>query len=125
MDIDAPRAVLGHLPLRPRVFAMLANLADGPRHGYDLMQRVNENLGRRSVLGPGTLYRVLKELRDLGWIDEVPAPEPGLDPRRRYYGLTALGRSVVDAEAARVAALIRVVRAPGALRPLAADGEGG
>ena len=98
-----------HLPLRPQVFAMLATLAPGPRHGYDVMQRVNENLGRRALLGPGTLYRVLKELRDLGWIEEVDAPEPEVDQRRRYYSLTALGWSVVDAEASRLRSLVRVL----------------
>ena len=89
---------------------MLAHLVNGPRHGYDVMQRVNENLGRRALLGPGTLYRVLKELRDEGWIEETPPPDPDVDQRRRYYALTERGRSVVEAESQRLTRLVEAVR---------------
>jgi hypothetical protein len=35
---------------------------------------------------------------------------PGDDERRRYYGLTALGRRVVGAEARRLAAAVEAAR---------------
>lgn len=59
-------------------------------------------LGRRAVLGPGTLYRTLKELRDEGLIEYAPSPTDE-DPRRRYYTITAKGRQAARAEAERMA----------------------
>ncbi len=100
-----------YLPLPPRTFAMLAVLAAGPTHGYSVMQQVNQTLGRTAFLGPGTLYRVLKELRDEGLIEESAAPDPAADQRRRYYRLTALGQVVAETEAERLGGLVHAVQA--------------
>lgn len=62
------------LPLRPSAFAVLAALTRDPRTGIEILDEV-EAAGE-SILGPGTLYRLLRELRDLGWIERV-APPPG------------------------------------------------
>lgn len=100
-----------HLPLRPVVFTLLSLLSQGPLHGYLLMQRANDSLGQRALLGPGTLYRVLKELRDQRFIEETEPPaETGDEPpdrRRRYYRLTERGRQVTHAEARRLSRLLR------------------
>lgn len=96
--------------LRPIVFAVLVALAERHLHGYGIMRVVNERLSRQAVLGPGTLYRTLKELRESGLIDYVDGP-PDADSRRRYYGLTAEGRGAARAEAARMAALVDAARA--------------
>ena len=93
------------LPLRPVVFTLLALLSGGPNHGYALMREANRHLGRRALLGPGTLYRVLKELRDERLIEETEAPA-GVDQRRRYVQLTPHGRAVAEAEARRLADLL-------------------
>jgi len=97
-------------PLRPVVFAILVALHEESRHGYAIMQLVNERMQRRAVLGPGTLYRTLKELRDAGLIDYAPAP-PDADSRRRYYKITTVGRDAARAEAARMEAWVDVARA--------------
>jgi DNA-binding PadR family transcriptional regulator len=89
-------------PLRPVVFAILIALNDESKHGYGIMKIVNERMGRRAVLGPGTLYRTLKELRDEGLIEYAPSPTEG-DARRRYYMITAKGRRTARAEAERMA----------------------
>lgn len=98
------------LPLRPVVFAVLLVLRVSPLHGYAVMKRVNDHLGREALVGPGTLYRTLKELRDARWIEHTEAPRDTdeVDGRRQYYRLTVLGRQVVEAEARRVAALLRL-----------------
>jgi DNA-binding PadR family transcriptional regulator len=91
-------------PLRPRVFAILLALAGGPRHGYGLMQSLQEEPGERWLLGPATLYRTLKEMQGDGLITATDGPdEESGGPPRRYYRLTALGRSVGNTEAARMA----------------------
>lgn len=96
-------------PLRPVVFAILVALSDSDLHGYGIMKRVNGELHRRALLGPGTLYRVLKELRGEGLIDHAKTPE-GADARRRYYRITAAGRAAARAEAARMAEWVQTAR---------------
>ena len=103
------------LPLRPTTFAVLASLADGAAAGFTVMERVNDALPRRPILGPGTLYRVLRELRREGWIERTAAPdgEAGSeDERRTYHALTRTGRRVLRAEAER---LRRTLRSAGLL----------
>lgn len=99
---DTP--VRDHLPLTPAVFHVLLALADRERHGYAVMQEVEETTGGRVSMGPGTLYGTIKRLLAAGWIEESDErPDPEIDDRRRrYYRLTELGRRVAAAEAARL-----------------------
>ena len=101
--------------LRPVVFAILIALNEESRHGYGIMKLVNEQMGRRAVLGPGTLYRTLKELRDEGLIEYAPTPEDA-DSRRRYYRVTPEGRRVARDEAVRMAGWVDAARAGRLLR---------
>lgn len=101
-------------PLRPVIFALLLSLSEGDRHGYAIMQRVNQRLGHRAIVGPGTLYRNLKELRETGWIAHVDGPSEA-DARRQYYTLTEDGRRAATAEAARMAELVDAARTEGLL----------
>lgn len=98
------------LPLRPVVFALLLVLRTAPLHGYGIMRRVNDHLGREALVGPGTLYRVLKELREADLIEHTAAPagEVDVDARRQYYRLTPRGDAAVGAEARRIATLMHV-----------------
>ena len=60
-------------------------------------------------LGPGTLYRLLKQMAADGWIVETERDTE--DPmRRRYYKLSAWGRRIAQAEAARLENLVRIAR---------------
>ncbi len=47
-----------YLPLTPVVYEILVSLADEERHGYAIMQEVEERTGGRTTLRPGTLYYV-------------------------------------------------------------------
>ena len=93
-------------PLRPLIFQILLLLHESERHGYGIMQEVNERAGRNVILGPGTLYRTLKQLRDEGMIEESPAA----DERRRVYRLTEKGAEVARSEAERMAAIVERAR---------------
>ncbi len=97
-----------HLPLNPRVFAILAALLEEPAHGYRIKQIVEERSAGAVTLDPGSLYRTIAKLLDDGVVEEVPAPEDirDVDPRRRYYGVTAFGRALAVAEAARLRHLL-------------------
>ncbi len=110
MSVDSPEEVAEVEPLRPLVFAILLALNEQHRHGYGIMKVVNRQLRRRALLGPGTLYRTLKELREEGLIDYASAPADA-DSRRRYYRITAQGRRTARLEAIRMAAWVDVARA--------------
>lgn len=90
-------------------FHILLALADGERHGYSITKEVEEETEGAVRLGPGTLYRMLKQLLDDEWIVEVERNDAD-DPRRRYYRLTPRGRRIAQAEAARLANLVRLAR---------------
>ncbi len=97
-------------PLKPLDFAILLALNAQDRHGYGIMKVVNQQLRRRALLGPGTLYRTLKELREAGLIDYASSPADA-DSRRRYYRITPQGRRAAQLEAIRMAAWVDVARA--------------
>jgi DNA-binding PadR family transcriptional regulator len=64
---------------------ILASLASGEKHGYAMMDDIQQFAGVR--LGPGTLYGAITRLEEVGWIRPV-----GADDRRQPYCITALGR---------------------------------
>ena len=91
-------------------FHILLALAERELHGLGIADRV-EDLTRGAVeLGPGTLYRSLKEMVESGLIREARAPEGETDPRRKYYAITAAGRRAVAAEAAHLERLVQAAR---------------
>jgi DNA-binding PadR family transcriptional regulator len=94
-------------PLRPLVFQILLLLHDNEMHGYAIMQAINEQAGRNVILGPATLYRTIKELRDDRLIEETPE----CNDRRRIYRLTEKGERTARAEAARMAEIVDRARA--------------
>ncbi len=100
------------LPLTPAVFHILLALAGGERHGYGIMQEVAANTQGQMRLGPGTLYRSIKQMLEARLIEESDErPDPTLDDeRRRYYRLTRFGQRVAQAESARLARLVRLAR---------------
>jgi DNA-binding PadR family transcriptional regulator len=89
-------------------------LAIGPeeRHGYAIMREVQRITDGAVKLGPGAIYTTIKRLLADGFIEESDErPDPELDDqRRRYYRLTALGRSVAASEVRRLEALVSNVR---------------
>ena len=89
-------------------FLILLALSDRPRHGLGIVEEVEARTGGTVRLGPGTLYTMLKRLAEEGRIRETPrAPDPtDDDPRRRYYRLSSLGASVLEAESQRLARLL-------------------
>ena len=100
-------------PLTPPVFHILLALADEERHGYGIMQDVARQTNDALQLGPGTLYGCLKRMLAAGLVEESDErPDTELDDeRRRYYRMTDRGRSVVRAEARRLAEAVTAARA--------------
>jgi DNA-binding PadR family transcriptional regulator len=102
--------VQSHLPLRPVAFAVLAALAEGPRAGIEILDQVNATVPGRPLLGPGTLYRLMRELRTEGLIGRTESAGAG-DDRHSFHVLTALGAAVLEAEVARLRRTIQLAEA--------------
>ena len=103
------------VPLPVATFHILVAVADQDRHGYAIMRDVATRTNGALKLSPGTLYGAIRRMLDEGLIVEISdrqRPEED-DERRRYYRITPFGRSVAQAEAARLAVLLRQAKAVG------------
>ena len=101
-----------YLPLPQTQFHVLVALTAGERHGYAIMQDVEESSNGLVRMGPATLYGTLKRLVDGGLVEELAHRRTADDDqRRRYYRLTGLGQQICAAEADRLAGLVRISRA--------------
>ncbi len=115
---DTPRSVDRLLPLKPKVLHILLAVADGPRHGYGIMQEVAERTEGQVRLWPAALYALLRDLEKTDLIAESDTrPAAGEDDeRRRYFALTPHGKRVLDGEVRRLEAIVTRARASRALR---------
>ena len=97
------------LRMTPAVYQILLSLADGERHGYGIMQEVDERTAGEVRLGPGTLYRSIKRARKAALIEATGDPLTGGEDedRRRFYRITLAGRDVLANEARRLARLVK------------------
>jgi DNA-binding PadR family transcriptional regulator len=98
------------LPLKPLELSILTALGEAERYGYDIVKRISERSAGAVKLAPGNLYSVLDRLIGAGLIQETRRADEE-DERRRYYGITALGRRVLAAEAARLREVLRTLDA--------------
>ena len=90
-------------------------VAEDDRHGYAIIQEVATRTDGMLKLSPGTLYRSIQRMLEQGLIQETaerPAPELD-DERRRYYRITSFGRAVANAQARRLAQLVKLARESG------------
>lgn len=70
---------------------ILATLADGPRHGYQLALEIEDRSEGSFRFNHGTLYPILHKLESGGFI-EGSWSEPAGKRKRRQYELTVEGR---------------------------------
>ena len=94
------------------MFHILLALANGPCHGYAIMQQVERATHGEIRLPPGTLYHSIKRLVGDGLIEaaDAPADQGDGDERRRYYAISVDGREVAKAEARRLADIVGLAR---------------
>jgi DNA-binding PadR family transcriptional regulator len=112
MDSDL---TLSFLPLSPAILHILLALTDEDRHGYAIMQEISKHSQGQYKIGPGTLYDNLQKMMNQKLVEESRRARRDEDPRRRYYRLTRLGRSVLAAEVNRLEDVLRQAKAH--LRP--------
>ena len=87
--------------MQETTFLILTALAQGPQHGYGIIQDVGRISGDRVALRAGTLYGALDRLDADGLIG-VDREEVVDGRLRRYYRLTPLGGDRLAAEAERL-----------------------
>jgi DNA-binding PadR family transcriptional regulator len=78
------------LPSLSPPLLVLASLADGPKHGYAMIEDIQRMAG--AELGPGTLYGAITRLEQEGLIQPLQPKE-----RRQPYRLTAAGARELQA----------------------------
>lgn len=114
------------LPLPYLNYLVLLAVARGDAHGWELIRRIREITGGASNPSSGSLYLAMVRLGEAELIEELAPPvDEAEDGRgRKYYGLTPWGRRVLEAESARLAALVREAKRVGALEGGAGRGGG-
>lgn len=72
-----------------------------PRHGYDMMQMIQEMTDGRVKVGAGTLYSLLARFEKEQVIQQVED-----DGRRKTYKITEKGKEVLREEHERLKAMV-------------------
>jgi DNA-binding PadR family transcriptional regulator len=89
---------------------ILLALAAEERHGYAIMQEIIRQSQGQYKIGPGTLYDNLQKMLTQGLVEESRRAGKDEDPRRRYYRLTRLGKSVLTAEVNRLEEVVHAAK---------------
>ena len=74
------------------------------KHGYAIMQFIENETNGRLSLGAGTLYGALNSLQEKGWIE----PYGMSDGRKKEYIITEEGKKIANAELERIRSLVDV-----------------
>ena len=80
---------------------LLKLIADQPRHGYDLIQSIEEMTHGAYAPSPGVVYPTLTMLQDMGLIEERAT-----EGTRKAFAVTAEGQAHLDERKEEVDALI-------------------
>jgi DNA-binding PadR family transcriptional regulator len=104
-EYDAAR----NRPLSEPVFLILTSLADQPRHGYALLQDIEQLSESRVVLSTGTLYGALRRLLEDGLISRFEQEDRSRE--KQAYKLTGAGRKLLQLEVIRMRQLARLAAA--------------
>ena len=75
-----------------------------PKHGYAVIQFIEEKTAGRLSLGAGTLYGALNSLLEKEWIK----PCGDCEGRKKEYIITSLGKEVAEKELVRLNELVGV-----------------
>ncbi|MDW0118297.1 PadR family transcriptional regulator [Sporosarcina thermotolerans] len=90
-------------PLTDSVFYIMASLSE-PRHGYAVMSLVEETTKGSFVIGPASLYTIIKKLLK----EQFIVLQDESDSRRKVYVLTEIGRQALKADIARRKVMIEM-----------------
>ncbi len=69
----------------------LLQLYSQDRHGYDLLQGLEEFISDAETYDPSIIYRIMREMESNGWVNSYEGTV-SRGPRRRMYSLTLEGK---------------------------------
>ena len=72
-----------------------------PKHGYAVMQFIEEKTGGRLSLGAGTLYGALNSMLEKGWIGDS-------EGRKKECLITVKGKEIAEKELIRLRELVGI-----------------
>lgn len=78
-------------PLTDSVFYIMSALIE-PRHGYAIMKLVENTTKGMFIIGPASLYTIIKKLMKEKYIEL----HDGSDGRRKVYFLTEIGKEALE-----------------------------
>ncbi|MBU3114450.1 PadR family transcriptional regulator [Clostridium lacusfryxellense] len=84
------------LPMTETAYYILLSLAE-PRHGYAIIQHVEDITKGRITLGSGTVYGTLTKLQNNGVISVFSD-----EKRRTVYEITEIGKKLILSEIERI-----------------------
>lgn len=93
---DGPRRESRHSSLTISLLepVLLIMLAEQPGHGYTLMSELNTM--NMASIHPSVVYRTLREMEGLGWIQSDWDTSQTQGPPRRIYHLTEPGKEALQ-----------------------------
>jgi DNA-binding PadR family transcriptional regulator len=104
---DGPKSTVKSLGKGYMRAIILALLADHPRYGYDILDTLAEaSDGWRP--SPGTIYPILHDLNERGWITKKEVEEDGR--RRITYQLGARGKRHLEHDAMEHVRFVAIMR---------------
>jgi DNA-binding PadR family transcriptional regulator len=92
------RSIHDYLPLTESAYYILLSLLN-TRHGYGIIQYVEQLTEGRIRLGPGTVYGSLSRMDKDGWIQSEAEEQ---SKRRKLYRITDAGKQLLFYEVNRI-----------------------
>lgn len=106
----------------PLALAVLALLAERPRHPYNMARRMRERHHEESIkLNYGSLYMVVEQLTRAGFVAAAETVRDAARPERTVYAITEAGRAELDDWMRELSACR--TRSTATSRPARADGH--
>ena len=95
MNAGSGEGQIRHTPLTVSLLepALMVLIHEQARHGYTMLSDL-ETLGMGSI-HPSVVYRTLREMEGLGWIQSDWETGQTQGPPRRTYSLTAQGKAIL------------------------------
>jgi DNA-binding PadR family transcriptional regulator len=98
--MDTKKLKNKYLPMTEAAYYVLISL-NKPRHGYGIMQHVNDITNERIKIGAGTMYGNLSRMEKEGLINSVAEEE-----RKKIYEISEKGKNVLKLEIKRLEELL-------------------
>jgi DNA-binding PadR family transcriptional regulator len=98
--MDTKKLENKYLPMTEAAYYVLISL-NKPRHGYGIMQHVNDITNERIKIGAGTMYGNLSRMEKEGLINSIAEEE-----RKKIYEISEKGKNVLKLEIKRLEELL-------------------